>query len=331
MRVGFFSVAHLHANSYVHNLRNIAGVTVVGAADADSSLLEPWANKHDVRIFDSCEALIEADLDAVLVCSANNEHLEHVKIAAAAGVGVFCEKPLATTLADATELVEVCEAAEVVLMTAFPMRFSPALASVKSSVADGELGEVRALVGVNQAVVPFGGKSWFSDKTRAGGGAVMDHVVHLADTYRWLLDEDIVEVYGQTNKINHSELDVETGGLVMVTMRSGVIATIDCSWSRPDAHPIWGGLEVDVIGSEGVVSVDAFSQKLQISTNIAPNRRLPGWGDDLGQLMINEFVAAVREHRQPKVSGRDGLLATEVALGVYESLLNEAPVALGSV
>ncbi|MFV1992204.1 MAG: Gfo/Idh/MocA family protein, partial [Acidimicrobiales bacterium] len=206
MRVGFFGIAHLHADSYVSNVRAIAGVDLVGAADSDQGALAVWCDKFNVRAFGSCDELAAAGLDAVLVCSANNEHLDHVRTAAAAGLHVLCEKPLATSGRDALEIVEICDRAGVVLMTALPMRFSPAFIEMREQVQAGEIGEVSAAVGVNQARLPYGGESWFSDPVKAGGGAIMDHVVHLADALRWILDDEITEVYGCTNQIIHPEL-----------------------------------------------------------------------------------------------------------------------------
>ncbi len=328
MRVGFFGIAHLHADAYVRNLRAIEGVEVVGAADADPDALSRWCDRFDVPAFEQFEQLGDAGLDAVLVCSATNEHLRHVRIAAGAGLHVLCEKPLATTRRDAAQIVEMCEGAGVALMAAFPMRFSPAFAEMRELVRAGEIGEIAAAVGVNQARLPYGGESWFTDPLRAGGGAIMDHVVHLADALRWILDQEISEVYGCTNQVVHPELAVETGGLLLVTMANGVIASIDSSWSRPDSFPTWGGLELEVIGASGVVAANGFAQRLRVSSNQEPHIRLPDWGSDLNQLMIEEFVAAVREQRDPFVSGRDGLRATEVALAVYESVAAGGPVPL---
>ncbi|MFV1990824.1 MAG: Gfo/Idh/MocA family oxidoreductase, partial [Acidimicrobiales bacterium] len=145
---------------------------------------------------------------------------------------------------------------------------------------------------------------------------------------RWILDDEVVEVYGCTNRIIHPELSVETGGLAILTLRSGVVASIDSSWSRPDSYPSWGGLELDIIGASGVLSANGFAQRLRVSSNSAPHQRLPDWGSNLNQHMVNEFVTAVRAGRQPLVTGRDGLAATEVALAVYDSVAAGGPVAL---
>ncbi len=240
----------------------------------------------------------------------------------------MCEKPLATTLADGQAMLDACGSAGIVLMTAFPMRFSAPILEVKTLLDQGGLGKVLAVNGVNQGQMPKHHRAWFVDKELAGGGSVFDHTVHLTDVLRWYLDSEVVEVYAQTNRIMHrDEVDVETGGLLLVTFEDGTFASIDCSWSRPKNYPTWGGLALDLIGEKGVVHVDAFSQNLAAYSNTDQPAWLP-WLSDSDRSMISEFMAAIREQRAPSVSGYDGYKAMEVALTAYRSAEFGQPIAL---
>ena len=328
MRVGLLGVAHLHADGYVHNLR-AAGAEVVGAADDDALRGRRWAQAHGVAWFSSHEELLDVGPDAVVVCAETAHHRRLVELAADAGAGVLCEKPLATTAADARAVVAACERAGVALMTAFPMRFSAPLRAVRDLVADGTLGTVYCASGTNQGQLPMRQRAWFADPVLAGGGAVMDHTVHLADVLRWSLGQEVVEVYATTNRILHGvTVAVETGGLVVLTFTDGAFASIDCSWSKPDGYPTWGGLELSLVGELGVVSVDAFSQHLVVYGARPGSLSWPGWGSDANQAMVDEFLAAVRQQRPPAVTGVDGLRATEVALAAYASDRAGQPVRL---
>src|SRR5699024_5099025 len=165
----------------------------------------------------------------------------------------LCEKPLATTVADAEEMVAACREAGVVLMTAFPVHFSPAVASLRSALADGALGELIGLTGTNNGKLPTA-RDWFTDVDLAGGGAMVDHTVHLAAP---------ATVHATTNRILHADRageGAETGGLVTLTYDSGPVATIDCSWSLPNDAPTWGGLRLQALGTGGQVQIDAFAQ-----------------------------------------------------------------------
>lgn len=326
MNAGIFGVAHVHAEAYVGNLRAAPGVEFVGASDSDSASLASWAERHDAPAFASEEALIEAGVDVGVVCTPTNDHRRTVETLAAAGIHVLCEKPLATSLEDSRAIVAACHDAGVMLMTAFPMRFSPALTAGADWILEGRIGRPIAIVGTNQGRIPTDHAAWFADAVAAGGGAVMDHTVHLADIMRWWLGAEPTEVFAETNAIIHPHVSVETSGLIMVAFDNGVFATIDCSWSRPDGYPTWGGLGVEVVGTDGVLTIDAFAQRLEVLSH--GSVRMVDWGSDTNQLMINHFVGAARGEHAVAVTGEDGLRATEVALAAYRSVATSQPVAL---
>jgi predicted dehydrogenase len=326
MRAGIFGVGHVHSESYVGNLRNSPGVDFAGASDTDPAMLAGWTARHDATGFSSDEELIAESVDFGIVCSPTNAHLPTVERMAAAGVHVLCEKPLATNAADARRIVEVCEQAGVKLMTAFPMRFSPSLTSGADWIEQGRIGDVLAITGTNRGHLPTDYAPWFADRELAGGGAVMDHTVHLADIIRWWLGIEPEEVFAETNHVLHPQVDVETGGLVTLGFSDGVFATIDCSWSRPHNFPTWGGLEIEVVGTEGVFTIDAFAQRFDLWSHGGTS--WVDWGSDTNQLMIDHFAGAVRGEHDVFVTGEDGLRATEIALAAYRSAAAGQPVAL---
>jgi predicted dehydrogenase len=285
-----------------------------------------WGARFGVTMFESLDGLLDADIDAVVVCSETVHHAELVDRAAAAGCAVLCEKPLGIGARDSARIVAACERAGVALMTAFPVRFHPAVGQLHSLVSGGGLGDLRALNGTNQSVMPLRERSWFADAGLAGGGAMMDHIVHLADVFCWLLDAEPERVYAVGNRIVHSEVvTVETSGVVMLDYPDGVFASIDCSWNRPLDYPTWGGIGLSVVGDGGTAEVDAMRQRL---TRFGGGQAFgwTPWGVDINQLMIDDFLAAVRDGRDPSVTGRDGLIATTVALAALESAASGAAI-----
>jgi predicted dehydrogenase len=244
-------------------------------------------------------------------------------------VHVLCEKPIATTVADGRAEVEACERAGVLFMTAFPMRFSPALLEIKARLEAGDFGSVFCFNTTNQGELPIKYRSWFADPVLAGGGAIADHTVHLVDILRWFLQDEISSVYAQSNRIFHAaEVEVETGGLEMITFKRGVFASIDSSWSRPPYWPTWGGLTFEMVTERGAVIVDAFRQNLTVYSHSTQRPTWSYWGSDMNQAMIAEFVAAIQEQRPPRVTGLDGLRAVEVVVAAYESIQTGQPISL---
>lgn len=330
MRIGIMSFAHHHAEAYIHNVRMIPGLELIGLADEDMERGRSYAERLDSHLYANYQALLDDKPDGVIVCSENVKHRSLVEMAARAGAHVMCEKPLATTLEDAQAMIDACRQAGVILMTAFPMRFSAPITEVKAQLDEGALGRVYCLNTTNQGRMPIHERRWFVDPELAGGGAVMDHTVHLADILRWYLNSEVVEVFAQTNHILHADkVDVETAGLLMLTFADGTFATIDCSWSKPLNYPTWGGLTMELISERGLTVVDAFSQNLIVHRQEPASSAWSYWGSDADRGMVQEFATAVREGRPPKVSGEDGYRALEITLAAYESAATGQVVSLG--
>jgi predicted dehydrogenase len=331
MRIGILSFAHHHAEAYIHNLRMLEGVELMGVADEDPARGpargQRFAEAYQAAYYPSYADLIEAKPDGVIICTENNKHRPLVEMAAARGVHVLCEKPIATTLADAQAEVEACQMAGVLMMTAFPMRFSPPVLEIKARLEAGDFGAVYCFNAVNQGELPTKHRSWFVDPELAGGGALMDHTVHLVDLMRWFLQDEVAEVYASSNHIFHAdEVEVETGGIELLTFRKGVFASIDCSWSRPPYWPTWGGLAFEMVSERGAVLVDGFKQNLTVYSHAMQRPTWQFWGSDMNQAMIAEFIEAIRGGREARVTGIDGLRAVEVTLAAYQSAQSGQPV-----
>lgn len=332
-RLAIMSFAHLHAEGYAAALKTMPDVELMGIADDNQARGRYFADQFGLTLFESYQALLREKPDGVMVCSENSRHRELVEMAAEHHIAVLCEKPLATSVSDAQKMVEACR--NIPLMTAFPMRFSPPVIEIKKMIDSGALGDIYGINSTNQGAMPefhqaenlaFLDRGWFTHPILAGGGALIDHTVHLADLFRWFLGLEVTEVYAQTNKIFGGDaLNVETGGLVMLTFENGAFASIDFSWSKPANYPTWGGLALDIIGEGGVATLDAFKQRIAIYSDKA---RWGYWGSDANAGMIREFVDAVREKRTPSVTGIDGLQAAEIVAAAYESAATGKPISV---
>ncbi|MCI3934257.1 Gfo/Idh/MocA family protein [Streptomyces sp. AN091965] len=333
MKVAVLSFAHVHAAAYLRLLRDMPGVEVLGS-DPDTASAAPGevrgracAVSLDVPYADAYEEVFAWGPDAVVVCSENARHRPLVELAAAHGVDVLCEKPLAATVPDGEAMVAACRAAGVRLAVAHPVRFSPAYAAVKRAVAAGDTGQVLAVSGANNGHMPTRVRRWFADPGLAGGGALMDHTVHIADLLDDLLGARAVEVYAQTNNLLHAgEVPVETSGLVTVTYDNGAVATIDCSWSHPRSHPSWGGLELTVVGERATLEMDAFDQKVHgFSERLGRGVELP-YGVDLDARMLRAFLFGPDQGGTTVPDGEAALRTLSIVAAGYTSAREGVPV-----
>jgi predicted dehydrogenase len=170
-------------------------------------------------------------------------------------------------------------------------------------------------------------EGWFVDPELAGGGAVMDHTVHVIDVLRQIFDAEVTEVYAEAGTRIY-DIPVDDTGLVMFRMSNGLRGSLDTSWSRPQNWPIWGGVEIEVVGDKGALRLDTFNDTLEVAEIEGPSY---GWqavehsGDPE---MVAAFIDSVKRDEPVRVTGEDGMRALQVALTAYESARTHEPVAV---
>ena len=329
VRVGFASFAHLHGWSYANVVRRLPGAEIMGLFDDDAARRKKMsASLDDAPAFESMAALLGEKPDAIVVASENARHREFTEAALDAGIPVLCEKPLASTLADGRAMVRKAKERGVAMATAFPCRFHPAAERACRAIRAGDIGALRAVSATNHGQVPPG---WFIDPALSGGGAIMDHTVHVVDLLRWMTGAEIVSVYAEKGRLRDG-IQVEDLGLVSMALSNGAVATLDASWSRPSRFPAWGDLTMEMIGSGGLLSLDLFAQMHSVHRmkhgETGPDTQWINWGDDMDRGLVTEFVNAVREVRPPSVTGEDGLAALEVTVAAYRSVERREAVSL---
>ena len=319
VRVGMVSFAHVHAPAYAAVLGDLEQADFVGLTDADANRGREAAERFGVRYFEDADSLFGA-VDAVVVCSENKNHARDVIPALRGGVHVLCEKPISTTVDDAVAMVEASESSGSQLSIAFPVRYLPSIVRARQIVRGGSLGRVLAVNGANRGTIPGG---WFLDPEIAGGGALMDHTVHVADLLRWMLDVEVKSVYaevgtlfgaGKTDDAAILTLELEGGSIA-----DGTFATIDPSWSRGEGYPVNADVRLRISGTTGVLDVDPFARPLRTFDH---ETRAPSWsytGEDMNELMLADFLRGVAEDDPTCASGLDGLRALEIVLAAYAS------------
>ena len=326
-RLGILSFAHMHSHSYASCLRGLPGVALVGIADDDPLRAQRMAQAFETRYYASAEALLDEGLDAVIVCSENAKHRSLVELAAPRVPYILCEKPIATTISGAQAMIDACEAAGSKLEIAFPVRFSPAVQRLKSFLDEGSLGRILAVKTTNRGGMPGG---WFVDSALAGGGAVMDHTVHVIDLLRWFWNTEVTEVYAEIGYgLLHPDLSIDDAGMLSFSLANGAYGTLDTSWSRPQSYHTWGDVTIEIVGEQGTAWLDAFNQTTLVASDEAGGRtRSIGWGSDTDKGLMRDFLDMIATHREPSITGHDGLKALEVALGAYLSAGRGEPVSL---
>jgi predicted dehydrogenase len=326
LRIGIFSFAHMHAFSYANCLKRRSDTLLIGIYDDNAERGQRMAGEFGTAYFKSPEALLDLELDGVIICAENARHRPLVELAAGQAKHILCEKPIATTLADAQAMLDACAAAEARLQIAFPVRFSAPVQHMKKLIDEGSLGQIYSAKCTNHGSMPGG---WFIDPALAGGGAVMDHTVHVIDVLRWFWQTEVVEVYAEVgHNLLHQDLGIDDAGMLSFKLANGIYGTLDTSWSRPKSYPIWGDVKIELVSELSRVQIDAFGQTLSLSSDLLGKTKAVGWGSDADQGLIDDFIDMIHQGREPFISGYDGLKALEVALAAYRSAEIGKPVKL---
>jgi UDP-N-acetylglucosamine 3-dehydrogenase len=326
VRVGIVSFAHVHAPPYAEVLTSLDSADFVGIADDDASRGREAGERYGVSFFEDAQALFEA-VEAVIVCSENKYHTRDTTAALQSGVHVLCEKPIATTVEDARAMIRASQEAERQLRIAFPVRYLPSVRHAREIVRSGGIGRILGVNGTNHGQIPGG---WFLDPDAAGGGAVMDHTVHVADALRWMLDAEATNVYCEVGTFFGGG-EIDDAAILTVEFEGGILpesafVSIDPSWSRGDGFPTWGDVTLRITGTSGVVNVDAFARPLTIFDHEEGNVSWAFTGEDMNVLMLEDFLRGVAEDSPAGASGVDGLRVLEIVLGAYRSGQDHEPV-----
>lgn len=223
------------------NARLVALCDPSPAAMARIAALEP----HAGCVTDLDALLARPDLDAVYVATPNHLHAPLVEAAARAGKHVLCEKPMATTLADAERMVAACARAGVQYGTAFDQRFQAYHRRLRALVAAGELGTITS-VRIHYACWTPGDwapatddgshDNWRVDPARAGGGAFIDLAPHGLDLAQYLLDDELIEVAALLQRQVFS-YPVDDGAALIGRFRGGCLLTHNVAYNCPDQFP----------------------------------------------------------------------------------------------
>ncbi|WP_024368039.1 Gfo/Idh/MocA family protein [Arthrobacter sp. TB 26] len=346
LRVGIAGCGAISRN-HLEAFRALDDVEIVGVCDIDPDRARKTAAAWGVTAaVETVHELLALDLDVVSVCTPHPTHEEVVLQAAAAGVHILCEKPIAIELASAERMVNACDDAGVTLGVLFQRRFWPAAQRIRAAIDDGTLG--RPIMGQCSVMLHrdpdyYSRDAWRGTWANDGGGVLMTQAIHYIDLLQWFMG-DVAEVYGKINTFKHGRhIEVEDSATAVITFTSGAMATLEASTAASPSL----GVQIRVTGETGASAsltefpegsdgrVDLWAAAGSISTEPAhPEGVDPnvGLATINGQLIphhtaqVRDFVQALRDGRDPAITGQDATKALRILLAVYESSRTGVPV-----
>ena len=307
-----------------------AGGELMAVYSRDRGRADAFAKRHGARAaYDKLSDLLgDARVDGVFVCSPNALHAEHVIEAARAGKHVLCEKPMATTIADAVRMVQACRSAGVKLGVAFNLRLHPAHIRARQIVAAGALG--RVVVAQGQWAFGVRGRDgspprnelnqwWDAPELIGGASTMMGTGVHVVDLMRFVLDQEVIEVTAVTDGQTAAK-PLEQIACLTLRFSGGTLGQVTASRLLPDSrndfrlYGILGRLEGHhSLWEARTGRFETVSEKVS-ETSEYPEELLPNYVAE-----IEDFQQAVATGREPAATGVDGLRVVETTIAMIES------------
>jgi len=339
LQVGILGLSHLHPRSYMPIFAAIKDLKVVAAADSNKALCDKFAEDFNLRGYTDWREMIEREnLDLGVLFLPHDECPDAAVACAEKGMHLLIEKPMAAFSEGLRRIIAAAAEAGVVLSTPYVWRYHPVARQMKSFVEDGMLGKIvgcegRCSAGRLHRYIE-GNAAWMLVKAKSGGGPMYNLGVHWIDLYRWMLNDEVVEVVGKNVKINR-DYDIEDNSFALLTFSKGTVLVLDISYTVPDSYPYGRDLYLSLRGTGGVLSwspsFEGVRERLFVCSDTgeyaaAPRRYIefelqshPGYTGILAVQFLSDFVRSIYAGSRPAITGEDGLRALEVVEAVYQS------------
>ncbi len=315
--IGTGFIGSVHAK----NIAKHPDAELVAVSDANIEFAKKIAATTGAKaITDIAEIFNNKDIQAVLIATPTDTHVDYLKRAADAGKSIYCEKPIGLDYKEAEQAVHAVRAAGVPVMLGFNRRFDASHAAVKEAVDRGDVGKVEIV-----QLTSRGPKPPPISYVKVSGGQLRDQTIHFFDLLRWLTNDEPVEVYAVGAALVDPAIgeagDVDTS-IVSIRMASGALCQIDSS-----RRAAYGYDErVEVFGSEGMaesVRQNFRGLSLYKGRQILTDGLHPGWFERIEQSYyeaIDAFLKVVEQGTPPIPSLEDGLKAQLIADKATESI-----------
>lgn len=308
--VGTGFMGDIHLSTY----KKMNDVSIVSVVDVDGAKARTAADRYGAAAYESVHEMLAGEpVDGVSICTSDEHHVEPTLMCLRAGVPVLLEKPIATTLADADEIIAAAEDSGTALLLGHVLRFEERYRMAAESVRKGAIGEVVSIFArrLNAA----------SQQDRLKGRvSVLSFLgVHDFDICTWIAGGSPQKVYADARRgfLQARGYDVEDQVFTTVRYDNNVVACIESGWVFPDTHPRKADFALEVVGTAGVINLDLMDLGMSICGSdgfVYPSFSHGVEGE------LRHFVSCAAGTVRPDVDGAAGRSALELAIAASESV-----------
>jgi UDP-N-acetyl-2-amino-2-deoxyglucuronate dehydrogenase len=315
----------------------VSGAKVVAFCDNVKAAAEARAAQFGGVVYTSVEDLVRnPDIDAISICTPSGLHMEAAVAAAEAKKHVMVEKPIDVTLGRVEQIISACRRNGVKLGAIFPRRFLDSSRTLKKAVDSGRFGTIvlaDVYIKWYRTQEYYASGTWRGTMRYDGGGALMNQGIHGVDLLQWLMGGvESVAAFAATRA--HTGIEVEDVAVASLRFRCGALGVIEGSTGA------WPGtkMRIEISGSDGsvVMEDETFStwqfrhgtpEDEEIRRQFGPvESSLSGGASDPRAIsseghrrQFEDFVAAIREDRSPRIDGSEARSAVAIITAIYRS------------
>jgi 1,5-anhydro-D-fructose reductase (1,5-anhydro-D-mannitol-forming) len=317
------------AREWVIGAIRTTGGDVVSVMSSNAGRARAYAEENGTpkHVTDLDALLSDPEIDAVYISTTNELHSAQAIAAARAGKHILCEKPLALSLDDVHAMKKAADEAGVVLATNHHLRNAATHRAMRDAIAAGRIGTPLSARVFHAVYLPPHLQGWRLDKPQAGGGVILDITVHDADTLRYVLGRNPVEVIAFSQAGGMGKEGLEDAVMGVMRFEDEIIAQFHDGFTTKYAET---GFEVH--GTEGsLIGRNVMTQR-PVGTvtlrNADGEHQLPVEGGNLYETALKAFHAAVAGDGTPSATAADGIWSLATGLAVAQAARSGAAVAV---
>lgn len=320
------------------------GLDIAAICDIDENAMAEKAEKfslgRDVRRYaDYRDLLVAEKPELVAIATESGKHAAIALDCLNAGCNLIIEKPIALSLKDADAIIELSERKNLVVCACHQNRFNKSIQKIREAWDSGRFGRLMngsANIRWNRNRAYYEQAPWRGTYEQ-DGGSLMNQCIHNIDLLRWMLGDEIDEVFAYTKNFTHPYIDAEDFGAAVIKFKNGAVGTIEGSTS---VYPKNLEETLYIFGEKGTVKASGHS------VNIIEEWMFADGEDDSAEVkakyrenppnvygfghtpLYADVISAIREGRKPYIDARAGRRALELVLAIYKSSAEGAPVKL---
>ena len=322
IRIGVIGLGRMGQVYAYHAATHLENAALVAVADPREEVTRAFAEQvSGVTVYPSHQALLEhPDLDGVIIATPTSTHAEVVRDAAQAGKHIFCEKPMALSLADTDAMIAAVDQAGVFFQVGFMRRFDDGYVAAKRQIDDGVIGQPVTIRSIGRD--PFRTSLEFANPA-ISGGIIADMGIHDFDALRWLMADEVERVYSEVAALVYPELttvgDVDSAMIVLRFERGG-LGNVELSRTAIYGYDV----QCEIVGSKGTLQIGYLQHTplLTLTRAGVTHDVVPHFPERFGKAytrQIEHFAACLYEQKPPAVTAADARAAFQIGLAATRS------------